>query len=297
MNLARTLTGLSLVAAFAAGCVGAPDAAIDDGDEVSAEEVRSTSWERLVGAWEGTSGPFTGLVFTATPQGSGHHFFADVDTGIRCITTPCPSGARLDGSFTAGPLTITIRHPDRPSPEAAPFYGRYYYQLQGDTLTLSRSGRVYARLRKVVSYCNGDADDCGEQRLIVPRCLGRMTCTEENRCRYVCGRPTCATTTCGVGYFCQELDSGPTCLSNCARMRCAAGTTCRNTPTGASCVPNGPSCAAIRCASGYRCEETNGVGACVPAGARCGNSICSFGTVCCNPLRGICTPPGGVCIQ
>jgi hypothetical protein len=30
---------------------------------------------------------------------------------------------------------------------------------------------------------------------------------------------------------------------------------------------------------------------------RCGRSYCGEGTVCCNPLMGICTPPGGVCIQ
>ena len=64
-----------------------------------------------------------------------------------------------------------------------------------------------------------------------------------------------------------------------------------------ACVADGPSCAVMRCASGYNCVETNGVGACVPAGGRCGNSVCSFGTVCCNPLRGICTAPGMFCIQ
>lgn len=31
--------------------------------------------------------------------------------------------------------------------------------------------------------------------------------------------------------------------------------------------------------------------------ARCGRNVCALGTVCCNPLMGICTPPGGVCIQ
>ncbi|KAL2757300.1 hypothetical protein ACRALDRAFT_1060710 [Sodiomyces alcalophilus JCM 7366] len=32
-------------------------------------------------------------------------------------------------------------------------------------------------------------------------------------------------------------------------------------------------------------------------GERCGPTVCDKGQVCCNSSCGICTPPGGVCIQ
>ena len=32
-------------------------------------------------------------------------------------------------------------------------------------------------------------------------------------------------------------------------------------------------------------------------GPRCGATVCGQGMVCCNESCGICTPPGGVCIQ
>ncbi|MBL8601954.1 MAG: hypothetical protein JNK72_08520 [Myxococcales bacterium] len=325
--LSRTmrLVGAVVLASTLGGCYGAGEAieADEASDPISLEEARSQSWESLLGAWRGTSGPFTGLVFTRQTQRTGRHFFADVDTGIRCITTPCPSSARMEGYFTAGSVTVTLRHPDRPSVETAPFFGRYDYTLRGNTLTLSQRGRVIARLSKATSYC-AEADDCGEQSLITPRCLGAFTC-RENACVYRCGPRDCSTMRCDTGYFCQMIDDAPTCLSNCARMRCTANTTCRNTPTGAQCVPNGPSCALIRCASGTTCVETDGVGQCVPngpgcaaircasgttcvetngvgqcvpnAGPRCGTITCPSGQTCCNPLRNICTPPGFACIQ
>jgi len=34
-----------------------------------------------------------------------------------------------------------------------------------------------------------------------------------------------------------------------------------------------------------------------PAPVVCGANTCADGEVCCNPIYGICTPPGGVCIQ
>ncbi len=38
-------------------------------------------------------------------------------------------------------------------------------------------------------------------------------------------------------------------------------------------------------------------GICVAAGEACGDVTCGSGTVCCNPLRGLCTKPGMLCIQ
>ncbi|ROT37145.1 hypothetical protein SODALDRAFT_334217 [Sodiomyces alkalinus F11] len=35
----------------------------------------------------------------------------------------------------------------------------------------------------------------------------------------------------------------------------------------------------------------------LPTGQRCGTNICCKDQVCCNASCGICTPPGGMCIQ
>jgi hypothetical protein len=67
------------------------------------------------------------------------------------------------------------------------------------------------------------------------------------------------------------------------------------------CAPVPPRCLSIgQCVEAYRWDETRC--ACVPdegaaIGATCGPVVCSAGTECCNASCGICTPPGGVCIQ
>ncbi len=316
--------GLLVVGALSAGCIGGGDNTLDETD-VTADELSNRDWERLAGAWVNVSGPFQGLVITRTPEGQGRHFFADVDTGIRCITTPCPSQAHLEGRVTAGTRNLTFRHPDRPSPEAAPFYGTAYaYTLNGTTLTLAQGGRIVARLRKATSYCS-DADQCAEQGLITPRCVGYFSC-EANACRYRCGqppRPTCATTTCAPGNICQDTPDGAQCITACATVRCTATTTCVADATGAHCVPrtcensnpgcpagqmcyqsdSGPACitrcATVRCTAGTTCVADAAGVRCQPnpTGPRCGTTTCAAGMVCCNPLRNICTAPGMFCIQ
>lgn len=58
-------------------------------------------------------------------------------------------------------------------------------------------------------------------------------------------------------------------------------------PPPPGCKPSGP------CGCGpYVCPDAGGDG-----GVRCGDNVCAPGLVCCNALRGICTVPGGVCIQ
>lgn len=307
MQYTRLFAGLALSFSMMAGCYGAGDALDESG--ATTEEVSARVLDGFTGAWVGDSGSFRALVFTATTEGVGRHYFADVDTGIRCVRAPCPSEARIEGRFTAGTRNVTLRG-DTSAPGAS-LLGTYAYALTATTLTLSQNGRVVARLHKVTSYC-AEADDCGEQRLITPRCLGSFSCTAERTCRYTCGRPTAAlgemcggiaAIQCADGLICQLSGTNPdasgTCrLTRCATVRCTASTHCVDNGTSASCVPNGPSCAAIRCASGYTCQETNGVGACVANPVvRCGTATCGAGTYCCNPLRNLCAPMGWACIQ
>ncbi len=258
-----------MAGSLAAGCLG--DAASSAaGTDVAVEEIGSRAWESLQGAWVGASGPFQGLVFTSTPENAGHHFFADADTGIRCIRAPCPSSVRVEGRYTAGSRTVTLASPDRASAQTAPFYGAYAYTLQGAHLTLSQSGHVVARLTRAGSYCAAE-DDCPEQRLPVRHCAGGHFACEASACQWQCNAvPDCTTLRCAAGYMCQAGPTGATCITRCATVRCAAGTACVADATGARCVATGTTC---------------------------GTTTCAAGDTCCNPLRGICTPPGGVCIQ
>lgn len=61
-------------------------------------------------------------------------------------------------------------------------------------------------------------------------------------------------------------------------------------------------CAAVRCAAGTHCVAKGTRAECVAdkggaTGEACGSTTCAAGDVCCNASCGICTPPGGACIQ
>ncbi len=163
-------------------------------DEAGTEEAAATqdeltsSAQKLVGAFQGTSPvhppTFQGLVFAQDGT-----FFADLDTGIRCITTPCPSGAHLEGRYTA--TKSYVRLTAKAGAPAADFYGRYRYTLTGKKLTLTSStlGASWSnKLDKAPSYC-AQPSDCGSQGIIHPQCVGSWTCgvSSANECGYRCG--------------------------------------------------------------------------------------------------------------
>jgi hypothetical protein len=57
-------------------------------------------------------------------------------------------------------------------------------------------------------------------------------------------------------------------------------------------------CIAATCAVGNECVAVGCDAHCVPAEETpCGDATCAAGMVCCNASCGICTEPGGVCIQ
>ncbi len=189
MNFKLTLSALVLGCAFVSlqGCTA--DAPADEADaeeaETSADELTANA-KKIVGAFHGagTVRPptFEGIVFAQNGT-----FFADLDTGIRCITAPCPSSAHLEGTFSA--TKSYIRLTAKAGTASTDFYGRYKYTLSGDKLSFSRTanGATWSQsLSKEISYCAA-ATDCDGQGLIHPMCLGGWTCSTANTCAFKCG--------------------------------------------------------------------------------------------------------------
>lgn len=192
---ALALAFVPVTAATVSGCA-ADAASIDDGEAEEAaasEEEINSAQQRLAGAFHAAGGTrvptFVGLVFNA--DGS---FFADVDTGIRCVRAPCPSHVRLAGRYSATQNYVRlIAAPDSDRPD---FYGRYRYALTSGKLSLTRTGSTWNGwsndLAKETSYC-AEADDCWSQNLIHPMCLGGWVCggginnESSNQCGWKCG--------------------------------------------------------------------------------------------------------------
>ena len=166
------------------GC--AADTSADDDDSAASQDEITAASKRFNGAFvhgASTSQPtsFTGLVFNADGT-----FFADGDTGIRCITAPCPSSAHLEGKFTATKNYVHLNA--KAGAAASDFYGRYRYTLTDAGLSLSRTDFAQS-MDKETSYC-AEATDCGAQGLIHPMCApGGWTCgaSKANTCSFHCG--------------------------------------------------------------------------------------------------------------
>jgi hypothetical protein len=190
MNWKFAVTALALGCAF----VGAPGCSADAGtegdemDDASQDELR-VSAARLVGAYRGDAGAaarpptFDGLVLNN--DGS---FFADVDTGIRCIMAPCPSNVRLTGKFTATKTLLRLLPAKGEQTES--FHGVYSYAFTGKKLSLTRTGTNWKNwsndLTTGTSYCS-EPSDCNAQGIIHPMCVGSFTCSTSSACVYRCG--------------------------------------------------------------------------------------------------------------
>lgn len=175
------LLALTVPFACLVGCAAESSVAED---AIEGDEAELTAAARdLVGAYVDDSGTIKGLVLTSEAVGQQAKFFADIDTGIRCVRAPCPSSARIEGTFTAGTKTITLRSS---SPYANVITGKYRYLRQGAKLSLTKDGKSQS-LAKETSYCAA-SDDCYRQAIIVPACMGSFSCNA-NACAYSCGLP------------------------------------------------------------------------------------------------------------
>jgi hypothetical protein len=104
---------------------------------------------------------------------------------------------------------------------------------------------------------------------------------------------------------CDPESGGADCSGHCACNAlglCVEGMVWDSSPYVCNCVSETyDPCIATLCPVGTTCVNQNGEGVCVSpdagAGERCGEEQCGPGLVCCNSSCGICTEPGGVCIQ
>lgn len=193
------------------GCAADTTPSDDEADLEETSDELSAAGKKLIGSYVDDSGAFRGLVLTSEKVGQGNKFFADVDTGIRCITTPCPSSERIEGTFTAGSKTITLR--STTAQHGKHLLGKYSYLVQGSKLTLFRKDFSQS-LAKETSYC-AKADDCYRQDIIHPMCMGGFRCTTQNTCAWSCGivppppppPVVCLSSgTCGAGQHCSTED-------------------------------------------------------------------------------------------
>ncbi len=137
MSFFRFAAGLVLSSTLALGCSAATDG---DHEDANAEALRAD----LYGKWEG-SGKITRIDFThdyAETLGGftkGKRFTATIDTGIRCITTPCNSSVDVDGVYTTHTGSgLTLLSFDKPSHEFAVILGDYRYDATASKLKLTK---------------------------------------------------------------------------------------------------------------------------------------------------------------
>lgn len=91
----------------------------------------------------------------------------------------------------------------------------------------------------------------------------------------------------------------------CNLVDCMPGNVCIVEGGEATCVPDTGGgtnpCAFTLCPINTECVVSGGEAVCKPirgsGGEACGDTTCGDGLVCCNSSCGICTPPGGACIQ
>lgn len=123
--------------------------------EESADELAVSA---LQGDWVGDSGKVLSISFTSeapppvpAATRTSKVFRATFDTGVRCITTPCPSSFSASGLYTSTSTAVTLSSYDKPASEFIPFLGTYKYTVKGSTLTMTKSdGTITGTLHKVV---------------------------------------------------------------------------------------------------------------------------------------------------
>ncbi len=307
----------SLFVAFAlAGCGGADaepssDTATDttENEAVSQEALSGSQVaKKLVGSWQGATSEYPRVELGAKGDYT-------LDTGVRCITAPCPSGEQGEWGLYRG------------------VSGRYYVALFADD-----GGSSWYKVTLVSGKPTQLTGAFGTKGKLVPVktfCVEWQAADEqgnpqgafyaENVKTYAEGKAKLAE----IGWFANEAINEGTCASRsqvcthlyapvcgqvfseaeetfsnvCAlevqiRQRAGATGAAKGRWTEGECQPELTPCATVKCGFGSTCEVHDGAAVCVSNGQQpCGATTCAAGTVCCNSSCGMCTAPGNVCTQ
>lgn len=240
MKLRHTFFALAtttLFATFAGSTLGgcAADTSAADADDEEVEETAdelSAAGKKLIGTYVDDSGAFKTIVLTAVKVGQANRFSADVDTGIRCITTPCPSAEHIEGTFTAGPKTITFRSTTA-SASSKHLLGQYKYLVQGSKFSIFRKGFAQSLAKQAVDPCEG---------------LDQSACLANSACQAKWGPSACTA-------------DGLICTADIAFKGCStkvAPPPPPPPPSGTVCLSSGS------CGAGEHCSTEDGV--CNPYG-------------------------------
>src|SRR4051812_47523856 len=150
--MSRSIIALALasLASFSVGCAvqhDDPTLRTDEGAVDQSED--AVTLAALYGSWEGDGGAIYSITFTkdaASTLGGflkGRRFEATIDSGIRCITTPCASSTDVVGVYkTTSGVKLTLASYDKPSLAFSKVLGDYSMKLKGDTLTLTKSDKT-----------------------------------------------------------------------------------------------------------------------------------------------------------
>jgi hypothetical protein len=273
MNRSILLTSLFSLALLAPiGC-----AASAPGDE--SEETVSDSEELTALASQ-----FVGRYFTHAPTFGGFarlelkssgKYTAKVDGGgtMVCIVAPCVFTE--NGTWNAYKVSGKLKLRVKPNGKPARIYDLSKFDASIDFtsgIVLKRSGETQTLTKLEANQCLDDGDCSANQECGIPLCL--MYCEVND--------PSC----CGPA-TCQPKTKEPAC--------CDPATKPPPGIEGVWCCGDGSWQYDI--GSGNQtisCSTHGGAGA-VCGGEQCGPVTCGAGTECCNPLQGICVPPGGVC--
>lgn len=191
MNFKLALSSVALGLVVLAGCSAD---ATDPGTSTDSDLVAPMPPVNVKGAWRSKPGTstgsrsFQGIVFNADGT-----FFADANTGIMCVMAPCPTSARLEGTYSVFGRAVVLT-PKAGANDDFGLYGRYSVSRRSDTgdaldtLRLERFGTeaLGSELTLQSSYC-GEPIDCAGQGIIHPMCAGYWTCSEQSTCGYACG--------------------------------------------------------------------------------------------------------------
>lgn len=225
------LLAVLFIGALSTGC--AVHTQGDDEESPSAiTEDAITKSDKLVGDYVSADGAaYPKLTLAAGPRTYVW------DTGIRCITTPCPSGEtgkwQLYRGVPSGRTYLAL---------TSSVGKQHWFQVDFDG-TGATKGLVgiwgettkFVPFRKAVTGCE------------VIRCSAGHFCAEDAKGQGSCiAYPTCATTKCGGGNYC--VDAPIVCVKAPCAPTAPSCTTCPKPGTWINCMP-GPSGTDPRCAA------------------------------------------------